>query len=128
MIRRRLSRCEGSVRVVYRQVDRTAVSSRIEIDLRREATPTDIEASFQRAIEVARSQKAKLFELRASASLARLWHSWGKTGEACGLLAPVCSWFSEGLDTIDLREAKALLNELSQADHQQKSAIANVKT
>ncbi len=56
---------------------------------------------------------AKFCELRATTDLARLWHSQGKTSEARDLLAPVYSWFTEGFDTADLKEAKALLDELS---------------
>ena len=74
----------------------------------------DAEALFRSAIELARAQKAKWWELRASTSLARLWQSQGKHREACKLLAAVYSWFTEGHDTPDLREAKALLEELAQ--------------
>ena len=70
------------------------------------------EASFERALAVARSQQAKSFELRASMSMARLWRDQGKRDEAQELLAPVYSWFTEGFDTRDLKEAKALLDEL----------------
>ena len=62
---------------------------------------------------MARSQSAKLIELRAATSLARLWHSLGKSTEARELLAPVYGWFTEGFDTADLKEAKALLDELN---------------
>ncbi len=55
----------------------------------------------------------RTFELRAATRLARLWHSQGKSTEAHNLLAPVCGWFTEGFDTADLKEAKALLDELS---------------
>jgi tetratricopeptide (TPR) repeat protein len=71
------------------------------------------QASFQKAITIARRQSAKLFELRASTSLARLWRDHGKHTEARDLLAPIYSWFIEGLDTPYLREAKALQDELS---------------
>ena len=66
-----------------------------------------------RALEVARSQSAKTLELRAARDLARLWRDQGKTREARNLLAPVYDWFTEGFDTADLKEAKALLDELS---------------
>jgi predicted ATPase len=68
---------------------------------------------FERAIEVARKQQAKSWELRASMSLARLWRDQGKVQQARELLAPVYGWFTEGFDTLDLKEAKALLTELA---------------
>jgi predicted ATPase len=71
------------------------------------------EACLQQALAVAREQEAKLFELRASTSLARLWRDQGKRDEARDLLAPVYGWFTEGFDTGDLKEAKALLDELA---------------
>ena len=55
----------------------------------------------------------KSFELRTAMSMARLWRDQGRRHEACDLLAPVCGWFTEGFDTRDLKEAKALLDELS---------------
>ena len=70
------------------------------------------EACFMRGLTVARRQQAKSWELRASLSLARLWRSQGKVREAYELLVPVYGWFPEGFDTLDLREAKTLLNEL----------------
>ena len=71
------------------------------------------EACFERALTVARQQQAKSWELRASMSLARLWRDQGKVREARELLAPVYGWFTEGFDTLDLKEAKALLEELA---------------
>ena len=73
----------------------------------------EAETCFQHAIAVAQQQSAKSLELRASVSLARLWHQQGKTTEARDLLAPVYDWFTEGFDTADLKDAKALLEELS---------------
>jgi predicted ATPase len=70
------------------------------------------EACFQQALEVARRQQAKSWELRAAMSLARLWQQQGKGVEACTLLAESYSWFTEGFDTADLQEAKVLLEEL----------------
>jgi len=70
------------------------------------------EAYFERALAVAHAQQAKSWELRAAMSMARLWRDQGKRDEAHDLLAPVYSWFTEGFDTLDLREAKALLDEL----------------
>jgi hypothetical protein len=71
------------------------------------------EAYFDRALAVARQQQAKSWELRAAMSMARLWRDQGKREEARELLAPVYGWFTEGFDTLDLREAKALLDELA---------------
>jgi class 3 adenylate cyclase/predicted ATPase len=70
------------------------------------------EAYFERALAVARQQQAKSWELRAAMSMARLWRDQGKRHEAHELLAPVYGWFTEGFDTRDLKEAKALLDEL----------------
>jgi predicted ATPase len=71
------------------------------------------EAYYERALEVARQQQAKSWELRASMRLARLSRSQGKVRQAHELLAPVYGWFTEGFDTRDLKEAKALLEELA---------------
>ena len=70
------------------------------------------QAYFERALAVARAQQAKSWELRAAMSLARLWRDQGKLDEAHDLLAPIYGWFTEGFDTLDLREAKAFLDEL----------------
>jgi predicted ATPase len=71
------------------------------------------EVAFREAINVAERQSAKLWELRSSASLARLWRDQGKRTEARNLLAPIYGWFTEGFDTADLKEAKMLLDELT---------------
>jgi len=71
------------------------------------------EAYFERALAVARQQQAKSLELRAATSLARLWRDQGKGREARELLAPVYAWFTEGFETRDLKEAKALLDTLA---------------
>jgi predicted ATPase len=71
------------------------------------------EASFHTAVKVARRQQAKSWELRATTSLCRLWQKQGKIKEARQVLDQICGWFSEGLDTADLRDAKSLLEELS---------------
>jgi predicted ATPase len=70
------------------------------------------EACFQQALDIARRQQAKSLELRAAMSLGRLWQQQGKHQDAYDLLAPVYGWFTEGFDTADLQEAKAILNEL----------------
>jgi predicted ATPase len=74
----------------------------------------EAESSFHKALEVARRQEAKSLELRAASSLARLWQQQGKRKEAHDLLAEVYNWFTEGFDTKDLQEAKALLAELAE--------------
>ena len=75
----------------------------------------EAEVCFRQAIDIARQQKAKSWELRAATSLARLWQGQGKVAEARELLTPVYGWFTEGFDTADLKDAKALLNELETA-------------
>jgi predicted ATPase len=74
----------------------------------------EAEACFQQAIAIAQNQSAKSWELRAATSLARLWREQGKRQEAYDLLAPVYGWFTEGFDTADLKDAKALLDELAE--------------
>jgi predicted ATPase len=71
------------------------------------------EAYFERALTVARAQQAKSWELRAAMSMARLWRDQSKRDKACELLAPVYGWFTEGFDTRDLKDAKALLYTVS---------------
>ena len=74
---------------------------------------TEAEAAFKRGVATARRQNAKGWELRAATSLARLWQSQDKRQDALDLLTPVYGWFTEGLDTADLIDAKALLDDLS---------------
>jgi predicted ATPase len=76
---------------------------------------TEAEACFQQAITIAQSQQAKSFELRTATSLAKSWRQQGKRKEAYDLLAPVYGWFTEGFDTADLKDAKALLDALGGA-------------
>jgi predicted ATPase len=73
----------------------------------------EAETCFRQALDVARQQQAKSWELRAAMSLSRLWQKQGKQAEAHALLAPVYGWFTEGFDTADLQEAKALLEALT---------------
>src|SRR5207244_6450705 len=73
----------------------------------------EAEACFHQAIEIARRQQAKSLELRAVMSLARLWQQQGKQKDAHQMLADIYGWFTEGFDTKDLQEAKALLEELN---------------
>jgi predicted ATPase len=87
----------------------------VEGELRRvqRASAADIAACFERALAMGRDQGAKSIELRAACSLARLWRDQAKRSEARDLLGSIYGWFTEGLDTADLRAAKALLEELS---------------
>jgi predicted ATPase len=71
------------------------------------------EAYFERALAVARGQQAKSWELLAAMSMARLWRDQGKRDEARDLLGPVYGWFTEGFDTLDLKDAKTLCDELA---------------
>jgi predicted ATPase len=90
---------------------------RIQGELLLQQTVPDVPqaaACFQQAVAVARRQQAKAYELRATTSLARLWQQQGKQAEARALLAPIYGWFTEGFDTADLQEAKALLKELGE--------------
>jgi predicted ATPase len=86
-----------------------------ELSLKAAATTPQAEAEscYQKAIELARRQSAKSLELRASTSLARLWRQQGKIAEAEQTLAEIYGWFTEGFDAADLKDAKALLGELS---------------
>ena len=74
---------------------------------------TESEASFRRSIRIAQAQQAKSLELRAVRDLAQLWGEQGRHAEARDLLAPVYGWFTEGFDTADLKQARALLDELT---------------
>jgi predicted ATPase len=78
-----------------------------------EPQPEEAETWLQHALDVARRQEAKSLELRVAMSLSRLWQQQGKWTEAHELLAPIYGWFTEGFDTADLQEAKALLEELA---------------
>jgi tetratricopeptide (TPR) repeat protein len=85
-----------------------------EIALKSLAPDTEkAEKHFDRALSVARQQQARSWELRAAMSMARLWRDQGKPQQARELLAPVFGWFTEGFETLDLKEAKALLDELA---------------
>jgi predicted ATPase len=78
----------------------------------RQPNAAKAEACFEKALTIAREQEAKSWELRAATSMARLWRDQGKPQQARELLAPVYGWFTEGFNTRDLEEAKALLDEL----------------
>ena len=73
----------------------------------------DAQNAFEEAMRIARGQKAKSYELRAATSFARLWGEKGRRSQASELLAPIYRWFTEGFDTVDLKEAKALLDDLA---------------
>ena len=88
------------------------VAGEIEL-LSPERDMTRAEGHFQRALGIARAQQTRSWELRAATSLARLWRDQGRRREARDLLAPVYFWFTEGFDTPDLKDAKALLDELA---------------
>jgi predicted ATPase len=85
-----------------------------ELLLKPPAGETEAESCFRRAIEIAQRQSAKWWELRATTSLARLLAKQGKRDEARAMLAEIYGWFTEGFDTLDLKEAKALVNELNE--------------
>ena len=94
---------------------REAEVHRVLGELERQQLAPNVQAaekSFLKSLEVARSQHAKGFELRTCTSLARLWQSQGKRAQAYELLGPIYNWFTGGFDTKDLKEAKALLDEL----------------
>ena len=96
-------------------VDQKAEILRIkgETLLMRDAQNEEAEMCFRAALDVSRTQEAKWWELRATTSLARLLDKQGKRAEACAMLAEIYNWFTEGFDTADLKEAKAMLEELS---------------
>jgi predicted ATPase len=93
-----------------------AEMSRLQGELRLQLASPEVsqaETCFQQALEVARRQQAKSLELRAAMSLGRLWQQQGNREQARELLAPIYGWFTEGFDTADLQETRALLEELS---------------
>jgi hypothetical protein len=89
-----------------------AASEAIRTPLWASPAPEPAEELYRKALSVAQEQEAKLWELRAAASLARLWRDQGRCGAARDLLAPVYGWFTEGFATPDLKAAKMLLDEL----------------
>jgi predicted ATPase len=99
-----LSRLKGAILLRQRSRDQDARDNR--------GKTVEAEACFRHAIDVAREQKAKSLELQAATRLARLWQQQGKGDEARKLLGDIYGWFTEGFDTGDLRDAKALLEEL----------------
>ena len=83
------------------------------LDSRPQTSDSKTEDCFRQALDIARQQQARSLELRAAMSLARLWQQQGKRADAGALLAPIYGWFTEGFDTADLQEAKALLEALT---------------
>jgi predicted ATPase len=84
-----------------------------EVELRSPSSDEEkAQAYFERALSIAREQQTKSWELRAAMSMARLWRDRGRRKEAYSLLAPICGWFTEGFNTLDLKEAKALLDKI----------------
>ena len=106
-----LYRLKGELSLKSRQVENKPKTSQDKSVVR--SPQSEAEECFWRAIEIARRQQAKSLELRAAMSLARLWQSQDKSAEAHQLLAEIYHWFTEGFDTKDLQEAKALLEELN---------------
>jgi len=85
-----------------------------ELLLKQDTTVIEVETCFRQAIEIAQQQQSKSLELRATISLARLWRQYGKIAEAQQMLGEIYGWFTEGFDTPDMKDAKALLDELRQ--------------
>jgi class 3 adenylate cyclase/tetratricopeptide (TPR) repeat protein len=116
-----LERGRADLRAAFAHLDRfgeryfEAELHRIEAAFRRRegAPPEDVEAVLRRAMNVAEGQGARVWQLRAATDLARLWRDQGKRSETPDVLAPVYDWFTEGFDTADLKDAKALLEELA---------------
>jgi hypothetical protein len=107
---------DGTTNITVTAAQRAFALHRIrgEILLKRDpANTASAEEAFLTAIAIAQQQKARSFELRAAMSMARLWRDQGKRDGARELLAPIYGWFTEGFDTLDLKEAKALLDELA---------------
>jgi predicted ATPase len=112
-------RCIGEASTLVKTTKETwceAEVNRIAGEIALESLEPDAEKAevyFERALAVARGQQAKSWELRAAMSMARLWRDQGKRQLARELLGPVYAWFTEGFDTLDLKEAKSLLEELA---------------
>ncbi len=113
-----LYRLKGELSLQSRQVEDKSKTSLKQVNTSQDKSvvrslESEAEECFQKAIEIARRQQAKSLELRAVTSLNRLWQQQGKKEEARQMLAEVYAWFTEGFDTADLQEARALLEELS---------------
>jgi predicted ATPase len=108
-----LYRLKGQLTLQKFQVSGSKFQVENSSEFRVWSSESEAEECFLKAIEIARRQQAKSLELRATVSLARLWQRQGKQKEAHGMLAEIYGWFTEGFDTKDLQEAKALIDELS---------------
>jgi predicted ATPase len=106
---------DGLVSSVEKRTKAKGKSEKLQVSSPQPLTPSTQEAEgyFLKAIEIARKQQAKSLELRATMSLSRLWQQQSKKEEARQMLAEIYPWFTEGFDTKDLKEAKALLQELA---------------
>ncbi len=102
-----LYRLKGELSLKSQQVKTSQDKSEVR------SLESEAEECFLKAIAIARQQQAKSLELRAVMSLSRLWQSHEKRDEARQILAEIYGWFTEGFDTVDLKDAKALLDELS---------------
>jgi tetratricopeptide (TPR) repeat protein len=110
-------RCVGEAMMVMENTKETWCEAEVhrmagEIALLSPEQEAKAEAYFERALTIARAQKTRSWELRGAMSMARLWRDQGKRQQARGLLVPIYDWFTEGFDTLDLKEAKDLLDEL----------------
>jgi len=108
-----LYRLQGKLTLQQVNVQRSTFKGEDSLGPSVQRQESQAEACFLKAIEIARRQQAKSWELRAATSLARLWQQQGKQKEAHQLVAEIYGWFTEGFDTKDLQEARALLGEFS---------------
>ncbi|MBI3303221.1 MAG: hypothetical protein HYZ72_14230, partial [Deltaproteobacteria bacterium] len=106
-----LYRLKGELSLKSRQVEDKSKTSQDKSGV--QSLESEAEECFRKAIEIARRQQAKSLELRAVMSLSRLWQSQGKKAEARRMLTEIYGWFTEGFDTADLQEARALLEALT---------------
>jgi tetratricopeptide (TPR) repeat protein len=109
-----LARAAQIVETADERLSESELRYRVPGDLLKAAgDQSGAEQHYRQAISIAQRQSAKLFQLRASTSLAKLWRDQGKHAEARDLLSPIYNWFTEGFDAPDLKDAKALLDELA---------------
>jgi predicted ATPase len=108
-----LYRLKGELLLAQKSKNQKPVLSLVEVAKGKSGKGPEAEECFHQAIDIARRQSAKSLELRAVVSLSRLWQKQGKKEQAQQILAEIYGWFTEGFDTADLKEAKALLHELA---------------